>query len=584
MHATRMTLIAARMKNVYVSVAQGLRDGEAAALLTPIDRRTTMCTGSNKHARGEDPDLPRPRVRACGWLVGVCAAAAVGAAAGPAQAITFSQQTLPYTVVDTPRAVAIDAARNVFIADGNSVFELPAGGSATPLPFTGLNTPAGIAVDAAGDVFVADAGNNRVVELPDGGSQKTLPFTGLKFPDDVAVNAAGDVFVADYANDRVVELPAGGSQRTLPFTGLGSPLAVEVDAAGDVFVIDAGNVRVVELPAGAPQKTLGLSFPEGIAVDPAGNVFAADYRNNRVVELPAGGSQTTLPFGGVMAPVKVGVNAAGDVVVVNNNRPGSSPVVELSQSVPSGSLAVSPGSAAASTSIGASSVTPCPVGGAFGSTGATVTLSSPAGAVLQTATATLDGAGDWSRTLTVPAAAANGTYFVGARCRDAAGVITQHYAYAMFTVGAASGGSVGPAGPAGAAGAQGPPGTNGTNGVAGPQGAGGSQGVAGPQGPAGTGAKSPIGSTTKCTSLLLITTCTMTYQYGTSSFRVANGRVVATTRVGARTQTVGHGTIRNHTLKLTLKHLKRGRYSITLLRPRPHSKAVVIGHTTVTVG
>jgi serine/threonine-protein kinase len=34
------------------------------------------------------------------------------------------------------------------------------------LPFTGLNFPNGVAVDAAGNLYVTDAGNNRVLKLP----------------------------------------------------------------------------------------------------------------------------------------------------------------------------------------------------------------------------------------------------------------------------------------------------------------------------------------------------------------------------------------------------------------------------------
>jgi len=72
-------------------------------------------------------DRPQPaRRRAPGWLLALCSLAAIGFSAAPAEAVTFSQQMLP---------------------------------------FGGLNHPYGVAVDAAGDVFVADYINSRVVEL-----------------------------------------------------------------------------------------------------------------------------------------------------------------------------------------------------------------------------------------------------------------------------------------------------------------------------------------------------------------------------------------------------------------------------------
>ena len=51
------------------------------------------------------------------------------------------------------------------------------------LPFTGLNWPNAVAVDAAGDLYVADDRNNRVVKLAAGSATQTvLPFTGLNGP------------------------------------------------------------------------------------------------------------------------------------------------------------------------------------------------------------------------------------------------------------------------------------------------------------------------------------------------------------------------------------------------------------------
>jgi serine/threonine-protein kinase len=142
-----------------------------------------------------------------------------------------------------------------------------------------------------------------------------------------------------------VAAPAGAitfSQQTLPFSGLGNPHGIAADQAGDVFVADFNNNRVVELPAGSStQQTLpftGLSGPYGVAVDQAGDLFSSDFYNNRVVE--------------------------------------------LSSSVPTGSLAFTPSSAPPDASIGVSSVSPCPLGGPWGSAEAKLTLSSPAGAAV----------------------------------------------------------------------------------------------------------------------------------------------------------------------------------------------------------
>jgi hypothetical protein len=305
-----------------------------------------------------------------------------------------------------------------------------------------------------------------------------------------------------------------------------------------------------------------------VALDPAGDLFVADYAPSRLVELPAGGSQQALPFTGLRQPVGVAVDPAGDVFVADsfNDR-----AVELSPSVPSGSLAVAPGSGPAGTGIAVSSLSPCPVGGGFGSSRATLTLFSPNGAVLEIIGAALDAAGDWSNTLIIPAGATTGTTLsVGARCTDPEGVVTQDYAYGAFAVAAASTGNQGPPGPPGPTGPQGP------------------QGLAGPQGttgPAGPAAPKLTSSTSKCTTTgaptSSTTTCMVTYTSATGMARDAT--VIATARVRGRTRVIGHGRLRHHRLTLTFEHLHRGHFRVALLEPRAHRAPVLIGWTTLIV-
>ena len=53
------------------------------------------------------------------------------------------------------------------------------------LPFTGLDNPQGVAVDAKGDVYVTDSGNNRVLELAAGSTSQTVAlFAGLNHPEE----------------------------------------------------------------------------------------------------------------------------------------------------------------------------------------------------------------------------------------------------------------------------------------------------------------------------------------------------------------------------------------------------------------
>ena len=79
----------------------------------------------------------------------------------------------------------------------------------TTLPFTDLNAPWGVAVDAQGAVYITDYGNHRVLRLTAGST--TLPFTDLSYPRGLAVDAQGAVYVTNTGNARVLRLTAGST-------------------------------------------------------------------------------------------------------------------------------------------------------------------------------------------------------------------------------------------------------------------------------------------------------------------------------------------------------------------------------------
>jgi hypothetical protein len=247
---------------------------------------------------------------------------------GSAPLITFApavSQTLPFTGVDHPLSLAVDAAGDVFVGDyDNRVLELPAGGGPlTTLPVTGIGRAFSVAVDGAGDVFIADYYNQQVVEVPArGGVQVTLPLTGLQGPSGVAVDGAGDVFVSDIGN-QVFEVPAGGGAPMVIGSGWNNPRGLAVDGAGDLFVADSGSGNLLEVQPGNSQTVTvasGFNGPVGIAVDAAGDVFVADTGNNRVVEVPVGGCPAAgcpTVGAGFSGPWGVAVDGAGNVFVAD---------------------------------------------------------------------------------------------------------------------------------------------------------------------------------------------------------------------------------------------------------------------------
>jgi serine/threonine protein kinase, bacterial len=256
-----------------------------------------------------------------------------------AHTITYAKQEkvsgLPK--LNDPADVVVGESGNLYVLNrgANQVFKrsLDEAAAVSTLPFTGLNYPSGLAVDAAGDVFVADSSNNRVVELLAGSeSEIVLPFTNLDGPVGIAVDVQGDVFVSDTQHNRVVELiKSSGSQVTLPFTDLSTPRGLALDQAGDLLVADWGNSRVVELSAGSSsQKVLpftGLEDPCRVLIDSVGDDFVSDCEASIIEEIPAGtNTAKVLPFSrlganpGGAGVEGVAVDAGGDVYADDDNR------------------------------------------------------------------------------------------------------------------------------------------------------------------------------------------------------------------------------------------------------------------------
>lgn len=246
-----------------------------------------------------------------------------------------TQVVLPFTGLDGPLGVAVDANGNVFVTDtgNNRVVKLAARSTTqTVEPFAGLNHPGGIAVDEQGNLAVAEPGNNRVLELAAGTTSPTvLPLTDLAGPAGVAIytrkSGTDRIVVADSGHDRVLALGGvNSSQRELPFTGLNDPAGVAVGADGGLFVIDRENERVLRLPWTGSVATVlpyAVGHPDFVAVDDVGDLYVTDSQANRVVKLTKDTSTSiTLPFNGLKGPQGVAVDSAGNVYVVDtgNNR------------------------------------------------------------------------------------------------------------------------------------------------------------------------------------------------------------------------------------------------------------------------
>jgi serine/threonine-protein kinase len=262
---------------------------------------------------------------------------------------------------NVPTGVAVDASRNVYIADaGNNkirkitpegiVTTFAGSGTRGSIDATGIlasfNSPYGVAVDTSGNIYVADRDNNKIRKITPEGVVTTLAGSGDIGSDDanigtlarfdnpsfVAVDVSGNVYVADTWNNKIRKITSTGVVTTLAGSGTAgsvdatgtlasfhNPYGVVVDTSGNVYVADQSNNKIRKItPTGvvttfAGSGTYGsvnatgtlASFnqPEGLAIDASGNIYVADAVNNKIRKITPAGVVTTLAGSGAIGSV-----------------------------------------------------------------------------------------------------------------------------------------------------------------------------------------------------------------------------------------------------------------------------------------
>ncbi len=262
------------------------------------------------------------------------------------------------------RVLRVSAAGVITVFAGNGV--LGPSGDGGPAIDASLGSPRALAIDAAGNLVVADSANGRIRVIDTSGNIRTVaggglvqPFDGLAargavlgFITAVTIDPAGRIVFAEDGAARVwaIESPgvlrllAGGGRSGFAGDGtaargalLSGPRGLAFNRNGDLFIADSNNFRIRRVDASGIINTFAgngqfgnagdggqatqaqLTFPTGMVTDANGNLFFSDFSFGAIRQVTPGGIISTVVPGTasrfLIGPNGIAIEPSGNLLV-----------------------------------------------------------------------------------------------------------------------------------------------------------------------------------------------------------------------------------------------------------------------------
>ncbi|GEM_PF-230859 len=230
-------------------------------------------------------------------------------------------------LLNNPFGIASDSAGNIYIADrtNHRVRKINTSGTITTVAGTGqanyfgdggpainapLDTPCAVALDAAGNLYIADQANQRIrrVDMTTGyittfagngnpgfgGDGGPAIYANLYNPIGLAFDAQGNMYIADLSNQRI--------RQVTPF--------------GTIYTV-AGNGTNGYSGDGGLATSAEISSAQFVAVNPLNNnLYLSDNGDTHVRELVAPATSTTAPALTGMNPSSIEAGNPGFTITV----------------------------------------------------------------------------------------------------------------------------------------------------------------------------------------------------------------------------------------------------------------------------
>ena len=198
--------------------------------------------------------------------------------------------------------LAFDAAGNLFVAAGHSVFKYTLDGTKNTFA-AGVRRPLGLCFDDKGSLFVSDGAvtaatkQRAILKFSSNGTSSTFA-SGISSVG-LACDRSGNLLVSQ--ENSILKFTSAGAKSTF-VSGLGNPIDLALDGAGNLFVEDraVSDARIgryiLKIGPDGTKSTFatGLNDPSALAADPVGQVYAGVTAIDAVLRFAPDGSRSAL--------------------------------------------------------------------------------------------------------------------------------------------------------------------------------------------------------------------------------------------------------------------------------------------------